>query len=273
MIRSVRDMPTALVTGASRGLGAVFAARLARDGHDLVLVARDRMGLERVSASARRCGVAVEVVVADLSDERGLAAVQRRLADRNRPVDLLVNNAGVEGEGQFAVADMWDLQAEIDTNVTAVMRLTRAALPGMIERGRGGVVNVASFAGYLAGPGNAYAATKAWVLTFTDTVSASLAGTGVGMIALCAGRMRTGKHPVPEGASAMWLEPEAVVDECLADLARGRTLSVPGWRYRAVVDVLELPRRTLRTLAKLAGRGRQQEQPAEAATVRLRAAA
>ena len=156
--------------------------------------------------------MAVEVVVADLSDERGLAAVQRRLADRSRPVDLLVNNAGVEGEGEFAVADVWELQAEIDTNVTAVMRLTRAAVPGMTERGRGGVINVASFAGYLAGPGNAYAATKAWVLTFTDTVSASLAGTGVGMIALCAGRMRTGKHPVPEGASAMWLEPEAVVD-------------------------------------------------------------
>lgn len=272
-IRSVRDMPTALVTGASRGLGAVFAARLARDGHDLVLVARDRMGLERVSASARRCGVAVEVVVADLSDERGLAAVQRRLADRSRPVDLLVNNAGVEGEGQFAVADMWDLQAEIDTNVTAVMRLTRAALPAMIERRRGGVVNVASFAGYLAAPGNAYAASKAWVLTFTDTVAASLAGTGVGMIALCAGRMRTGKHPVPGGASALWLEPEAVVDECLTDLARGRTLSVPGWRYRAVVDVLELPRRALRTLAKLAGRGRQQQQRSEAPTVRLRAAA
>jgi uncharacterized protein len=265
-------MPTALVTGASRGLGAVFASRLARDGHDLVLVARDQLGLERVAASARAHGVAVEVL-ADLSGERGLRAAQRRLADRSRPVDLLVNNAGYEGDGQFAVADPMELQAEIYTNITAVMRLTRAAVPGMTERGRGGVINVASFAGYLAGPGNAYAASKAWVLTFTDTVSASLAGTGVGMIALVAGCMRTGKHPVPEGASpATWLDPEAVVDTCLADLARGRTLSVPGWRYRAVVDALELPRRALRALARLAGRGREQQVSAPVRASHLRAA-
>jgi uncharacterized protein len=269
MVRSVRIMPTALVTGASRGLGAVFAAR---DGHDLVLVARDGRGLERVAASARRCGVAVEVVVADLTDERGLVAVARRLGDRGRPVDLLVNNAGVEGEGEFAVADVAELQSEVDTNITAVMRLTRAALPGMTARGRGGVINVASFAGYLAGPGNAYSATKAWVLAFTDTVAASLSGTGVGMVALCAGRMRTGKHPVPEGASGLWLDPEAVVEACLADLARGRTLCVPGWRYRAVVDVLELPRRTLRTLARLAGRGREQVAPVAARAPHLRVA-
>jgi short-subunit dehydrogenase len=264
-------MPTALVTGASRGLGAAFAARLARDGHDLVLVARDRSGLERVAASARACGVGVEVIAADLTVEQDLVAVQDRLGDRSRPVDLLVNNAGVKRGGEFAVADPVDLQAEIDTNITAVMRLTRAALPGMTERGRGGVINVASFAGYLAGRGDAYSATKAWVLAFSDTIAASLAGTGVRMVALCASRMSHRMHPAPAEAPGPGLEPEAVVDACLADLARGRTVCVPGWRYRAVVDVLELPRRTLRTLARLAGRGREQA-PASADMPPARAA-
>jgi short-subunit dehydrogenase len=257
-------MPTALVTGASRGLGAACAARLARDGHDLVLVARDRSGLDRVAASARASGVGVEAITADLTVEQDLVALQDRLDDRSRPVDLLVNNAGVKFEGEFAVADPVDLQAEIDTNITAVMLLTRAALPGMTERGRGAVINVASFAGYLAGRGDAYSATKAWVLAFSDTMAASLAGTGVRMIALCASQMSHRMHPAPEGAPGAGLQPEAVVDACLADLARGRTVCVPGWRYRAVVDVLELPRRTLRTLARLAAHSREQA-PAPAA--------
>jgi uncharacterized protein len=251
-------MPTALVTGASRGIGAAFAARLARSGHDLVLVARDRAGLERVASTARGHGIAVEVLVADLTDEQGLSTVRDRLADRSRPVDLLVNNAGIKCRGEFAAMDETGLQAEIDTNITAVMWLTRAALPGMTERGRGAVVNVASFAGYLAGPGDAYAATKAWVLTFTDTMAASLAGTGVRMLALCPGPVHTSMLSPQAAPSGSLMEPEAVVDACLADLARGRTLCVPGWRYRAVVDVLELPRRTLRTLARVAGRGREQ---------------
>ena len=249
-------MTTALVTGASRGLGAVFAARLARDGHDLVLVARDRAGLERTAETVRRSGAAVEVLVADLTDAQSLAGVQERLCDPGRPVEVLVNNAGAEGGGEFVEAEASALQAEIDTNITAVMRLTRAVLPAMIERGGGVVVNVASFAGYLPARGSAYAASKAWVLAFTDTVSASLAGTGVRMIALCPGRMRTEKHPVQTGASVLWLDPEAVVDACFADLARGRTMCTPGLVYRGVVGLLELPRRSLRTLARVAGKGR-----------------
>jgi len=251
-------MPTALVTGASRGLGAAFAGRLARDGHDLVLVDRDHTGLERVAGFIRASGRSVEVLVADLSGEQGLAAVQTRLEDRDRPIDLLVNNAGVSGETEFTVADVAKLQAEIDINITALMRLTRAALPGMIDRHRGAVINVASFAGYLAGRGDAYAASKAWVLSFSDTVGASLEGSGVRMIALVAGQLRNAMFPAPADASRDGLDPAAVVDTCLADLAKGRTLSVPGWRYRAVVDVLELPKRTLRTAARLARKGRAQ---------------
>jgi uncharacterized protein len=250
-------MATALVTGASRGLGAAFAARLARDGHDLVLVARDRDGLTQVAQAARAAGVAVEIRPADLSDPEELDSVCRRRADARRPVDLLVNNAGTECDGEFAAVDAAALQAEIDLNVTAVMRLTRAVVPGMVDRGRGAVINVASFAGYLPARGSSYGATKAWALTFTDTVAASLTGTGVGMIALCAGRLRTGKQIAPAGASPLWLDPAAAVDTCLADLARGRTLCTPGLLYRGVVGVLELPRRTLRSMARLAGRNRE----------------
>ena len=251
-------MPTALVTGASRGLGAVFAERLAQRGSDLVLVARDRAGLERTAEAARAHGVLAEILVADLSDPTDRAAVGRRIADPHQPVSMLVNNAGVEFGHHFVETDLHDLETQIHTNITAVLSLTHAALPGMITRGGGSVINVASFAGYLPSPGSTYASTKAWVLAFTDTMAASLTDTGVGMIAVCAGRMRTGKHPAPDAPSPLWLEPGSVVDRCLRDLERGRTLSTPGWVYRTVVGVLEMPRRSLRAAARLAKRGASQ---------------
>lgn len=251
-------MPTALVTGASRGLGAVFADRLARRGIDVVLVARDRAGLERTAAGVRGHGAVAEVLVADLADPAARASVELRLSDADRPVDMLVNNAGYEVSDEFVKSELRDLQTQIDTNISAVMSLTHSALPGMIARGSGSVINVASFAGYLPSPGSSYASTKAWVLAFTDTMAASLAGTGVGMIALCPGRMLTGKHKAPDSPSRLWLEPATVVERCLRDLERGRTLCTPGWIYRTVVGTLEMPRRSLRAAAKLAGRGRTQ---------------
>jgi uncharacterized protein len=256
-------MPTALVTGASRGLGAVFANHLAQRGMAVVLVARDRAGLERTAAAVRHRGARAEILVADLTDPVDRAAVERRLADPDRPIDLLVNNAGLEITDEFVQTELHDLQAQIDTNITAVMALTHAALPRMIDRAAGSVINVASFAGYLPPPGSTYASTKAWVLAFTDTMAASLTGTGVGMIALCPGRMLTGKHEAPDSPSSFWLDPEDVVDRCLLDLERGRTLCTPGWIYRTVVGTLELPRRSLRTAAKLAGRGAAQRRTPE----------
>ena len=268
-------VPTALITGATQGLGSAFADRLAADGFDLVLVDRERAHLEAVAARARRSG-AVEVLVADLADPAARSEVEHRLADPDRPVDVLVNNAAAEAKQSFIGADVHKLQAEIDLNVTTVMVLSHAVLPGMIDRGHGSVINVASFAGYLAASGDAFAATKSWELAFTDTVSASLAGTGVGMIAVCVGNVRTEKQAGPAGRSRMWLDPATVVDVCLHDLARGRSLSTPGWVYRSVVGTLELPRRTLRTLAKVAGRDRarhdraaaQRDQPGDGASLR-----
>lgn len=252
-------MTTALVTGGNTGLGAAFARRLAADGHDLVLVARDK---ERLAATAAELhaayGVRVETLPADLTVAGERALVEQRLADASAPVDVLVNNAALIVQQLFDEASMEALQDELDVNVTAVLRLTRAALPGMIARRRGSLINMASFAGYLPPAGWSYGAGKAWVLSFTDSIAASLAGTGVRAIAVAPGAVKTGYHErngLPTGRSAM--SPEAVVDRCLADLARGRALCVPGSTYRVVVSALELPRTTLRGLARLARRNRE----------------
>lgn len=247
-------MPTALVTGASRGLGAVYAHELAERGWSVVLVARDAARLADVAERiGRATGAIVETLAADLTDPAGLAAVERRLADPGLPIELLVNNAGVETDAVFAEAPVEALTGEIDLNVTALMRLTRAAVPAMTARGRGGVLNIASFAGYLPSGGNAYGASKSWVLAFSDTVAASLHGTGVTVTAVAAGRIRTDDDP----QGPLWLDPRDVVRRSLDDLARGRTLSAPGWVYRALVGYLEAPRTALRLAARMAGRGRE----------------
>ncbi|WP_308819615.1 SDR family NAD(P)-dependent oxidoreductase [Pseudonocardia alni] len=247
-------MPTALVTGASRGLGAAYAHELAERGWSVVLVARDAARLAGVAERiGRATGAIVEILPADLTDPAGLAAVERRITDRDLPIELLVNNAGVETDAVFAEAPVAALTGEIDLNVTALMRLTRAAVPAMTTRGRGGVLNIASFAGYLPSGGNAYGASKSWVLAFSDTVAASLHGTGVTVTAVAAGRIRTDDDP----QGPLWLDPRDVVRRSLDDLARGRTLSAPGWVYRALVGYLEAPRTALRLAARVAGRGRE----------------
>lgn len=247
-------MPTALVTGASRGLGAVYARELAERGYSVVLVARDAARLAEVAESVGRAtGAIVETLPADLTDPAGLVAVERRITDRDLPVDVLVNNAGVETDAVFTEAPVEVLAGEIDLNVTALMRLTRAAVPAMTARGHGGVLNIASVAGYLPSGGNAYGASKSWVLAFSDTVAASLHGTGVTVTAVAAGRIRTDDDP----QGPLWLDPRDVVRRSLDDLARGRTLSAPGWVYRALVGYLEAPRTALRLAARVAGRGRE----------------
>jgi short-subunit dehydrogenase len=248
----------ALITGGNTGLGAAFARRLAADGHDLVLVARDRERLEKTAGELRAVhGVRVEILRADLTVSEERALVEQRLAEGPAPVDVLVNNAAVIVRELFDEAPMEALQEELDINVTAVLRLTRAALPGMLARRRGAVVNVAS---YLPPAGWSYAAGKAWVLSFTDTIAASLGGTGVRVIALAPGAVPTGHHErngVPTSRSTLWLEPGVVVDRCLTDLAHGHAVCVPGPAYRLVVDVLELPSRALRVLSRLARRNRE----------------
>lgn len=247
-------MSTALVTGATAGIGYAFATHLARQGHDLVIVARDRDRLETVAEELRILGrIDVEVLVADLADRGSLAAVEARLADAQRPVGILVNNAGFGIREDFVAADVEDEQRMIDVMVTAVMRLTHAVLPSMIRYGSGAVLNVSSVASWL--PGGTYSAAKAWVTMFSESLSGQLAGTGVNVTAVCPGYTHTEFHQRAEMDMSqvpdwMWLDVEQVVDAALSDVRRGRAVSVAGRQYKVLSQVMRhAPRRLLTNVA------------------------
>jgi short-subunit dehydrogenase len=233
------DVTLAMVTGASAGIGAGFANRFARLGHDLVLVARDKTRLEAAAAHlAERWQVSVEVLPADLGTDDGCAAVEDRLRDADRPVDVLVNNAGFSLGRDFLDSDVDDEELMLRVMVRAPMRLTKAALGGMLERDRGSIITVASTAGLV--PYTTYGAAKAWAIAFSKVVGLQVAGTGVRTIALCPGLVRTEFHQragidVSRVPPFMWLDADRVVDECLRDLARGRRISNPSRRYRLLI--------------------------------------
>lgn len=243
-------MPTALVTGPTSGIGLAFARQLAARRTDIVLVSRDAARLEDVAAELRGTfAVAVEVLPADLSDAQDRAAVEARLRDVDRPVDLLVNNAGFTVGRPFVGGGVDDEQRLLDVMVTAVMRLTHAALPGMVERGRGAVVNVGSVAGLV--PRGTYSAAKSWVRTFTTGLAPQLAGTGVGVMLLAPGFTRTEFHERARMSMSrlpgfMWHDADAVVATALRDLDRGALVSVPGAIYKTAAALL--PRLPLRIL-------------------------
>jgi short-subunit dehydrogenase len=231
-------MPTALITGATSGIGKHFAHRLAHDGHDVILVARTAARLDEVARElSEQYGVACEVLPADLSRLPDTRRVEKRLS---RGVDLLVNNAGFGlYEGTFVEHDLRDEDELLLVNVRAVLRLTHAALGPMMERGSGGIINVssvASFAPDAVAP--TYAASKAWVTSFTQGVREQVSGSGVRIMALTPGLVPT-EFQVRAGVDAhvpgaLWLDPEDVVDTALRDLATGRGISIPGMAYRAV---------------------------------------
>ncbi|OBB09636.1 short-chain dehydrogenase [Mycobacteriaceae bacterium 1482268.1] len=252
--------PVALITGPTSGLGAGFARRYAIDGYDLVLVARDVERLERLAAELHdEAGAAVEVIPADLA----AAADRAKVADRlSAGVQVLVNNAGFGSSGEFWSTDFSVLQSQLDVNVTAVMQLTHAALPPMLDASAGTIINVASVAGLLPGRGSTYSASKAWVVSFTEGLSNGLVGTGVGVHALCPGFVHTEFHEragieMDGTPSFLWLEVTDVVRDCLADAAKGHVVIVPGVQYKALTTAGRLvPRNLVRRINKTVAKGR-----------------
>jgi short-subunit dehydrogenase len=248
-------MPTALITGATAGIGAAFARRLATDGFGLVLVARDEARLTESAAQLReKYRVEVEVLPADLATDEGLAAVEHRVGT----VDLLVNNAGFGNLGTFLDVPIEDELRMLRVHCEAVLRLTYAALPGMIERGRGGVLNVGSVAAFFSR--GTYAASKAWVVSFSQGVAQDLAGKGVRVMALCPGFVHTEFHEragmdVTGIPDILWLDADRVVADAIRDLRKGVLVSVPGPQYKAIVGLGKLvPRNLAGRLSSRTGR-------------------
>ena len=245
---------TSLVTGATAGIGHEFARQLAARGDDLVVVARDVDRLESVAADLRSTyGRAVEVMAADLVQRADVDRVAARLADVDRPVDLLVNNAGFGLKQRFLVNDVEAEQAMLDVLVSAVMRLSHAALGAMSQRGSGGVINVSSVAAFL--PRGTYAAAKAWVNSFSEWAANEYRPSGVTVTALCPGFTKTEFHErmdVERGDGLLWLDVERLVGDALADHEKGRAFSIPSPQYKAIVALSRaVPNRALQRLQSL----------------------
>ena len=231
--------PRALVTGASSGIGTAFAERLARDGNDLIIVARRRDRLEvlaqRLQASHQ---ISVEVLAADLSKSDSLHAVEKRIAE-DAALEFLINNAGFGGYRPFIELDPDQAEAQINLHVLALTRLTRAALPGMLARGRGSIINVSSRLAFSASLGSTqlpkratYVGTKAYINAFSQLLNSELEETGVQVQALCPGLVETEFHAhVGSDSSrfpaAIVMKPEDVVTASLAGLKLGEAICVP----------------------------------------------
>lgn len=242
-------MATALITGPTAGIGRAFADKLAREGYDLVLVARDETRLKEVAAEVGAAtGVSCEVLAADLTEPGELAGVEQRLRDPDRPVEVLVNNAGFGQRKPFWATTIEQEEQQLDLLVRVVLRLTHAAVGPMIERGSGAVINVSSVSGWLQR--GTYSAHKAWVTNFSEGLAIELRAKGVAVMALCPGfvhtefhqRMGMDKTIVPD---FLWLDADELVDAAWADLMRGRPVSVPSLRYKLVVAGARYVPRTL----------------------------
>jgi uncharacterized protein len=252
---AVPARPTALVTGASAGIGAEFAAQLAARGHDLVLVARSRERMERLAAELRDAhGAHVDVVAQDLRAPDAVARITETLADRH--VDLLVNNAGFGTAGRFEEIDARTEHDQMMVNVVALVDLTRALVPAMLARGRGAVINVASTAGLQPAPYfSAYGAAKSFVLNFSLALRAEYRRRGIRVLALCPGPTETSFFDTvgPRAAIGGPMMPAAdVVRAALRALDRDRAYVVPGLGNALTAHLT--PRRPRRLVAAIAER-------------------
>jgi len=259
-----RTEQTALVTGASAGIGRELARLAAKDGHDLVLVARRRERLEELAAELSAAhGVQVTVIAADLADRAAPAHITERLRAENKHVDFLMNNAGFGSCGPFLKAAL-DREVEmIDVNVRALIQLTRLLLPDMVARKRGRVLNVASVAGFVPGPYMAtYYASKAFVLSFTEALATELRGTGVTATASCPGPTVTEFGAVARSADTNLFQRGAadassVARHAYQAMLAGKVVAIPGLTNKLIAQSTRLaPRAWLRAIAAYLNRKR-----------------
>lgn len=241
--------PIALVTGASSGIGETFAEFLAEQGHDLVIIARDKARLdERAERWQNQFGVEVEVIRADLATNEGIKAVELRIENKSRPIDVLINNAGFGLNKSFTMSERQGENDLLDVLVRAPLRFMHAALPAMRERNQGVIINVSSVAGWIAG--GSYSAAKSYLTVMSESLHTELRGTNVKVLALCPGFTRTEFHQrgrmrmtgLPE---FLWLESRHVVSAAWRAAQRGRAISVPGIQYKLLSAITRFAPRPL----------------------------
>jgi short-subunit dehydrogenase len=230
------DIKTALITGASSGIGAEFARQLAQGGYSLILIARRIDRLQNLAQDLQnRYKVGVETIISDLSDDDDIQRLSQSIQE-NYTIDMLVNNAGFGLHGSFVELDSSRHVDMVHVHVLASICLAHAALPGMISRGHGAIINVSSLAGLLPVRNVAYGASKAYLITFSETLQRELRGTGVKIQALCPGFTYTEFHDNRELTGfkrsaipkPLWSSTDQVVRESLKALQRGKTICVPG---------------------------------------------
>lgn len=253
-----RSRGTALVTGATSGLGAEFCTQMAAQGHDLVIVARDKRRLDEVAARLHaQFAVDVEVLAADLVTDEGTAVVAARIARESRPVSMLVNNAGFGLRGNFADNDLADELAHLRIHTQTPMVLMHAAVNAMGARGGGRIINVASVAAFT--PRGSYSAAKALMVNFSRWANLFYADRGISVTALCPGFVRTEFHDRMGADKSRipawgWLSAPHVVRQALSDSDAGKSLSIPSARYKIAIAVARFAPDTW--VERLARRGR-----------------
>ncbi|MGP4112289.1 SDR family NAD(P)-dependent oxidoreductase [Streptomyces sp. 4N509B] len=242
-------MTTALVTGGTAGIGLGFAHRLAADGHDLVLVARDESRLDQTATALHdRYGVTTTAVPADLATRDGCATVEEHLT--STPTDILINNAGHSLPLPYPHSSLDDEERMLDLLVRAPLRLAHAAIPGMVERGRGAILNIASVAGLL--PAGTYGAAKAWLINFSESLRHDLRPHGIRVLAVCPGFTHTPGASRLQGVPRwMWLTVDQVVTQAMKDLHRNKPRSIAGPHFRLYATAVHhAPRRLAARLAR-----------------------
>ena len=242
-------MATALVTGATAGIGFSYAQLLANEGFDLVLVARDLPRLNKVAKElAKAYGIKAETLKADLTKPSQLAKVERRLASNSKPIEVLINNAGFGIKDSFVDSALVKEQELLDVLVTAPMRLTHSVLPQMLKRDSGVIVNVSSVASFIAG--GTYSAAKSYLTVFSEYLHTELRDTNIKVSALCPGFTRTefharGKMKMTGLPNYMWLTTDQVVRKSWRDVKAGKVICIPGLQYLILCTIARIAPRPI----------------------------